>query len=52
MLNFKSEFQRAHPCCFFDVTKHPVLGIDNSMDAESRMAHFIPVAVFSFWFKP
>jgi len=36
----------------FDVTKHSVLGIDNSMDAESRMARFIPVVVFSFRFKP
>jgi hypothetical protein len=37
---------------FFDVTKHPVLGIDNSMYAESKVARFIPVVVFSFWFKP
>ena len=32
----------------FDVTKHPVLGIDNLMDAGLRMACF----KFSYQFKP
>ena len=30
---------------FFDVTKHPILGIDNSMDTGLRMARFVSVVV-------
>src|ERR1017187_238229 len=45
-------FCAAKTMLLFDVTKHPVLGIDNLMDAESALAHFIPGVVFSFWFKP
>ena len=42
MLNFKSV---AKTVLLFDVTKLPVLGIDNSMDAGSKTSHFISVVV-------
>jgi hypothetical protein len=54
-LRMRSRFCAAKTVLLFDVTKHPVLGIDNLMEAKLSMAHFIPVAVpvhYREWLLP